>query len=987
MNLVRVSFRVASAVLSFIPHAVAQNIKASVAGLIVDPQGAGVPDALVTLRSLQTELAFTTVSDSMGRFRKPALDPGGYRLEVSKEGFTPYQSAPFELGLGDSYQFDAKLALGEFTTTVEVTADLPKVLQVDDTKQSRNFSAPEMNDLPNPGNGFAGRNFYVQALTTPGVSYSPLAHRPFAVSGQRPRNNNYMIDSIQVNDPSSGFIAGRGKTEQVVSQEAVQGMEVITHNYKAEYGRNSGSIVSLVSKQGSNDFHGSAYWYHLNSTLSARNFFESEKAKNRTNLAGFTAGGPIKANRAFFFGNYEVNNFRGDRVTNFRSLTPEQRAQAVPAVQPLVDLYPVSPTGSPIFATGIPAPTNQKTYMIRADIALTDSQNLMVRNNFTDNDSDLKNLAGFVGHHVVTGRRTQSFTAHHTYAASATVLNEFRAGYMRFSLFDDMINPLTIGEPAINGDIGFMIVPGLSPGGTLSFMGAQRAVNVFSLSDDVSWTLGSHTLKVGTSARQNRIDGGVVNNSFGGTIFFPNVNEFLAGRPLSYSRNVGSPLIGLRRNEWDAYIQDDWRIAPRLTLNLGLRYELYSSPTEMHNRINHDVRFPTDRNNFTPRVGFAWNVADKTVVRAGWGIFYNALEMDFIGLTRFNPPNIVTLSAFRPQLPNLLACGGEAVPSGVTIPDQGARTPYAQHYNFVIERELWNPRTTFTAGYVGTSGTKLARTRLPNGGENLAQELRPDPTVGMINRLETSGTSSYHALQAGLNQRFSDFTLKASYTYSKFIDDVSDLADSNTGHDREILPFSEMNLGLDRAVSDFDIPHSLSFSYIYRLPWMSTNPLLGDWSISGITTLQSGRPYTLYSGTDNLAGANNNRIFDIPGTLQRDSGSARPVSVVGGLDTALLLEPDTGQLGSIGRNTERRDSLFSWNIGVHKDLTLSEGVSLQIRGELFNIFNVTNFSEVDNVLGVQRSRAGQPVGFNQNFGSYTEAFAPRSAQVALRVVF
>ena len=168
---------------------------------------------------------------------------------------------------------------------------------------------------------------------------------------------------------------------------------------------------------------------------------------------------------------------------------------------------------------------------------------------------------------------------------------------------------------------------------------------------------------------------------------------------------------------------------------------------------------------------------------------------------------------------------------------------------------------------------------------------------------------------------------------------------------------------------------------------MSTNPLLGDWSISGITTLQSGRPYTLYSGTDNLAGANNNRIFDIPGTLQRDSGSARPVSVVGGLDTALLLEPDTGQLGSIGRNTERRDSLFSWNIGVHKDLTLSEGVSLQIRGELFNIFNVTNFSEVDNVLGVQRSRAGQPVGFNQNFGSYTEAFAPRSAQVALRVVF
>ncbi|HUG81723.1 MAG TPA: TonB-dependent receptor [Bryobacterales bacterium] len=987
MNRIRTSLLLAAVALSFIPHLAAQNIKASVGGVIVDPQGAGVPAALVTLRSLQTELAFTTVSDAAGRFHKPALDPGFYRLEVAKEGFAPYRSARFELGLGDSYRLDAHLTIGEFSTTVEVTADLLKVLQVDDTKQSRNFNAAEMNDLPNAGNGFAGRNFYVQALTTPGVSYSPLAHRPFAVSGQRPRNNNYMIDSVQVNDPSSGFIAGRGKTEQVVSQEAVQGMEVITHNYKAEYGRNSGSIVSLVSKQGSNDFHGSAYWYHLNSALSARNFFESAKAKNRTNLAGFTAGGPVKPNRAFFFGNYEINNFRGDRVTNFRSLTPKQRAQAVPAVQPLVDLYPLSPTASPVFATGIPAPTDQITYMIRADVALTDRQNLMIRNNFTNNDSDIKNLAGFVGHHVVTKRRTQSFTAHHTYAFSPAALNEFRAGYMRFTSFDDMIDPLAIGDPAINGEIGFMIVPGLSPGGALSFMGAQRAVNVFSLSDDVSWTLGSHTLKMGTSARQNRIDGGTVNNSFAGTIFFPNVNEFLAGRPLSYSRNVGNPLIGLRRNEWDAYTQDDWRISQRLTLNLGLRYELYSSPSEMHGRIAEDVRFPTDRNNFAPRLGLAWNVADKTVVRAGWGIFYNALEMSFVGLTAFNPPGIVTLSAFRPQMPDLLARASQAIPSGVTIPDQGSRTPYAQHYNVALERELWNRQTTLTAGYVGTSGTKLARTRLPNGGANMTQGLRPDQTAGMVNRLETSGTSSYNALQVGLNQRLSGFTFKAAYTHSKFMDDVSELADTNTGHDREILAFDEGNLNLDRALSDFDIPHSLSFSYIYRVPWMSRNRWLGGWSVSGITTMQAGRPYTLYSGTDNLTGANNNRIFDVTGTLRRDNSNPRPVQVIGGLDTALLLEPDPGQLGSIGRNTERRDSLYNWNVGIHKELAVSERLSVQIRGEMFNVFNVTNFSEVDNTLSVQRNQAGQPIGFNQNFGKYIEAFAPRSAQLTLRVVF
>ncbi len=299
----------------------AQNIKASVSGTVVDPQSRVVANAAVTVRDRDRDKTWTMTTSAAGRFQQAALDPGFYEVEVVSDGFALFRTEAFELNVGESPALTIELQVGDLTSEVVVLAT-PAALQLDDVKRGRIFDGVELNDLPNAGNGFAGRNFYVQALTTPGVAYSDLAHRPFAVNGQRPRNNNYMIDSVQVNDPNSGFIAGRGRTEQVVSQEAVAGMEVLTHNFKAEYGRNSGSVLSLVSKSGSNEFHGSAYWYHINSALGARNFFAAEKAKSRNNLAGFTLGGPVKKNKAFFFANVETNKERG---TTLRSSARSRR--------------------------------------------------------------------------------------------------------------------------------------------------------------------------------------------------------------------------------------------------------------------------------------------------------------------------------------------------------------------------------------------------------------------------------------------------------------------------------------------------------------------------------------------------------------------------------------------------------------------------------------------------------------------------------------
>ncbi len=514
-----------------VASAPAQNIKAAVSGVVVDSSGAAVGGAKVTVRNQGSQVEQTTVTSDAGRFHQPALDPGLYIVEAALEGFETTRTEPaMTLRVGENPELRIALELGVVVDTVEVSA-ASIALGESDNERSRSFDQAEMNDLPVAGNGFAGRNFYAQALTTPGVTFSELAHRPFAVNGQRPRNNNYMIDSIQVNDPNSGFIAGRGRTEQVVSQEAIAGMEVITHNFKAEYGRNSGSIVSLVSRGGAQRVPRQRLLVSHQPRARGREFFEADKAKNRNNLAGFTLGGPIQKNRTFFFGNFETNKERGDDVSTFRTLTADERARANPIVQPLVDLYPVSPTGSRIFAKGVPAPSDQYTYMFRLDTSLTDKQTLMVRNNFTDNASSIQNLAGFVGHHVETNRRTQSITAHHTYTPSPFVVNELRAGYMRFGQFDDFIEPLAIGDPTVHGEIGFMIVPGLSPGGTIGFMGAQVAVNLYSLSNDLSVTRGRHTIKFGSSLRQPRSDGGRVNNAFAGTIFFPSIKQLQAAAP------------------------------------------------------------------------------------------------------------------------------------------------------------------------------------------------------------------------------------------------------------------------------------------------------------------------------------------------------------------------------------------------------------------------------------------------------------------------
>lgn len=959
-----------------------QNIKGTISGIVVDQNGAVIPNAKVTIFDSLRGFSTNLQTDERGNFKFSALEPSTYELKVEAGGFSPTRVRNITVRVGEEVSIEIKLEVTTQSEIVEVSSsESSQRLQTEDAKLSRTFSTEEMNDLPVQA-GAQGRNFYAQARTAAGVAVTTQAHAPFAVAGNRPRSNNYLVDSVDNTDANTGLISGRGVTEQIISQEAIQSFEIITHNAKAEYGRNSGAIVNLVTKSGTNQFRGSVYWYHNNSALSARNFFDKEKPVNLSNLAGFTLGMPVIKDKFWIFGQWETFRVRGTNPSLYQGLTAAEKASANPVVAALVALYPtVSSNANRFITLGVPSSTDQYTYLLRTDWQISKAQRLMFRGSDTQSYRKSFGVGNIITSYAPGRRRTAGLTLQHTWLLSSNLVNEARVGYNRQVEHDDTENskPLFLGNPSVNGEIGLLRVTGLSTLGIPSYLNQFLFQNNTAVSNDLTWIRTNHTFKFGGSYRWVKVNGGNIDNTFRGVLVFNSIAQFLAGVPAVYTRNIGNPRLGLRRKEIAFYAQDDWKIRSNLTLNLGLRYEVFTAPREVDNKIPSQYLLKTDKNNFAPRFGFAWQILPKTVVRGGYGIYYNVLETSFLGLTRFNPPLIRNFTAVNPTFPNLLAAATAGLPSGLVIPSKDAKTPYSQHLSLGIEREIFNPQSTLSVAYVGTLGRKLSRTTRPNGGEQLPQNLRPNPNVGVVNLLETSANSSYNSLQVSYSQRFSDnLQIRVAYTWSKFIDEVSDLITSNTNLPRDATPFDESRRFLDRSVSNYDIPHILTFTYIYRLPFFRelnwTGKLLGGWTISGITTLRSGLPFTIYTGTNTPLGTNNQRPNAIPGSLIFTLGKATAISYASGF-TAASLRPAPNAYGTLGRNTVRTESVMDWNLSLQKDFRLDEKRKIQLRGEFFNIFNQTNFNQIDNVMT------------SPTFGKYTSAFDPRRVQIVVRLEF
>ncbi len=942
------------------PPGPGQSISPEITGTVLDPSGAPISAATVTAANTATGVASRTLTAESGLFRIGGLTPGTYDLTVRREGFQTRRVADIRLLAGQRWDEVMTLDLAAVSQEVTVRAEA-ETLNTVTTHGVRGgaLTSREASMLP-VLHGSRGRNFGVLMFGLGGVTPGRV-HAPFTANGNRPVGTlNLMVDSAEFNDVLQGSVMGRGTTEQPVSLETVESLEAQTSSFKAESGRASAAVVNLVTRSGGNEWRGSLYYLWQNSALNARNAMLAEKPPLRSHVPGMTLGGPLRRNRVFFFGGYEMpvrNTY--STSTRVQTLTAEQRERAVPRIRPLVDIFPLpNLEGTSLHAARVPNPQTLKSITGRIDAILTDRQRLSYRQTYLKSIGYKFTAIPAASRDSSNGNRLAALALDST--LSPRLLNQARLAYSIYINPQRMENPY-FGDPALHGLVGSLRVTGLTP--IVQFRtNAQLVTHNYSFSDDLSLLSGRHMLKGGLIARRIHANNATETN-FYGTMSFRSVNDFLAGHPLSYTINTGDPRLDLRAAEAGAYFQDDWRATRFLTLNLGLRYERFAVPTERHGRLA--ALYRPDADNFAPRFGFAWNLGDaaKSVLRGGYGIYYNPLLLNMIGDTRFAPPLVSSLTVANPSLPPDLSRASLGL--NRTVLDPAIRNPFVQNWNLTIERAFARSAVV-SAAYVGTKADSLARARLPNGGANLAQTARPDPSAGVITRYESSASSNYHSLQLTARGAWSNgLVFRSAYTFGKSLDNASAYADA---------PLSENDLRLDRGVSDFNIAQLFNAHVLYPLPWLSRHRWLGGWQVSALFTAQSGRVYSILANTNNLQGTLNNRILNRPGAILRGGPGHRPLALAPGVLPASL-QPPAGVLGTIGRNSETAPALADFHAALMKNFRLSERATCEFRVESFNLLNRVNYDP-------PISNIADPL-----FGTAQGAGDPRQFQLSLRVRF
>lgn len=944
--------------------AFAQGVTSTLTGTVLDPSEKAISGAAIKIVAKASALALSTVSNDAGLFRFNALPTGIYTLTVEREGFRPYQLAEFEMVSGQEVAKQVKLELGTVAEGVTVVAELPEIQRVaSNGVRGTSYSPFEVDNIPMLTGG-QGRSFRALSYQIPGVGFARAAHAPFTVNGNRPIGAvNTMVDQAEYNDPVSGNLLGRGITEQPVSMETVEAFEMQTSNFKAEFGRASGAVVNLVTKQGGNDWHGSLYHIFQNDKFNARNTTIPQKTPLRLNMPGVTIGGPILKNKLFFFGGYELNVRNDYRFSNtIVTLTEAERARAVPAVRPLLQYYPLpNITGTNLNSANIPSPVTTATGIGRLDYQISDKHRVGGRVNWVNaiGPTYARLYAGYGDQENRSMSGVLSFDS----SLSSRFFNQARATYSTYYARVEPFFP-SLGDPAVNGQVGTVIVTGLQALGTFIPPTFTRFHN-YTASDDFTYSTGRHIIKTGAIFRDIQYNS-TSDRNFNGTLVFPAIQLLLIGQPAVYSRATGISRIDQRNTEWGWYAQDDWKLAPGVTLNLGVRYEYYGVPREKFSRLRQ--RYARDTNNIAPRFGFAWDIANKgtTILRGGYGFFYSPLQMDFIAQSRFAPPLVSTFTRPAARFPDLLA--GAFPSSDAYVVDTNLRNPYVQNWNLTVERQLWNKATVLSVAYVGNRGLKLPRTSRPNLGDNLPPGTpRPDPTRGVVSYLTAGASSNYHSFQTSFRSNLGRrLSLRGAYTFSRAIDIATDAA---------FLPVDERNWGLDRAVSDTNQPHLLTSYTVYSLPFFDKNKWLGGWQVVGLVFARSGTPFSLLSNTVNPFGTINNRIDNVPGTIDRTRRGSRWFSLAPGVPPSAV-QPAAGRVGTLGRNTEREPNFADFSIALHKDFNFTERWRAEFRAEAFNAVNRVNW------LSPVSTLANPAL-----FGQILNANDPRQFQLMLKVMF
>jgi hypothetical protein len=1059
-----------------------QNIRSTVMGRVTDGTSASVPGASITITNLDTNQKRSVTTAATGDYVIPQLEPGPYTLVAEREGFRREITKRIVLETGQDFRVDISLKLGTVSETIEVEATAP-LLNADNSNIGGVVEQRKIVELP-----LNGRNYLqlavLQPNVLPAVQGSANANRGgLNIAGASEVSNLYVKDGIDNNSASDG-------ASHTPILDTVREFKVMTGTYSAEYGRASGAQVMVTTKSGGNDLHGSMWEFHRNSAFDARNFFAPSKPPFRRNQFGAVAGGRLRRDKTFFFLGYE-GQLRGQqdssratlpnaalRSGDFSGLSgairdprngntpfPGNRIPAAslsPQGVGLLSLYPLpNTTGTQNFNVSAATKNEAHQFMTRGDHRFSEKDSAYLVYEWQDSGG-LSPLAGvgLPGYGTLGSSGTQHAVANWTHIFSPQLIAEVRAGYSRLKVLNlqedynvDVVSKLGIlgltdvGKTPFNNGAPRVSLTGYAGigGGTSQPQG--RGENTYHYVATMTYIRGTHTFKMGgdyfrflfnsfntsTGRGSFNFDGRYTGNS---------VADLLLGFPFQASRALGEPFHNAVLTSSGAYFQDDWKLNARLTLNLGIRYELYPALTERVNKlssfdpstntlivagdreaflsptgavlmraragIGRQV-FDTDYNNFAPRVGLAYRPANagKTVIRAGAGLFYD-IQMVGNGITPlsrsspfreaqqagpFSPPFLTNLR----DMFNLTT--STPVAPGI---QRDIRTAYIGQYSFGVQHELAR-NLVLDVTYMGSAGRKLPvglniNQALPGTGTVASR--RPYRGWGGITGgyIMAMGNSNFNSMAVRLERRLSEgLSFLTSYAWSKSLDYTPGVATDDAA--APAFAQNARDLRAERGVSTFHTPHRFVMSPVYSLPFgkMVSNrfakAVISGWQTTGIFTWQAGRPFTITSGRDESntdGGADRpNAIGDWRVADPTPSRWFNPCTLLANGTRRNCAPGDTpawqvnavGTFGNVGRTTMRGAQAVNVDLGIYRRIPITERISAQFRGEVFNVANRATF-----LLPIGSSSAAA---FGQITGAVSSGDfgAQRQFQLALKLVF
>lgn len=923
---------------------------ASVSGRVVDPQGAAVSGAHVSATETDTDVTTETTTDEAGRFRFAYLKVGPYDIGVHADGFAA-SARHLRLTLGSAFNLSIGLSVASLDTRVTVSADA-SVLDTARSQIAGTVPQAEIASLP-----MNGRNFLDLALLIPGVAptntgstqlfaeTSAVPGQGLSINSQRNLSNGFIVDGLSANDDAAGL------SGIPYGVDAIDQLQVVTSGGQAELGRALGGYVNVVTRSGTNDVHGTAYGFFRDDSLNAANALSRTTLPMDQQQFGGSLGGPILKNRTFYFANVE------QRLLDQSGLTTISPAN-VSAINATLNAagYP----GQPVTTGVYPNPVHSVNLLAKVDHQIGNGDQLTMRYGLYHVTSDHSRGAGGLNAPSASAGLDDvdhSVAAGNTWTLSPTTVNETRAQFAYGDLTAPPADPI---GPAVS-------IAGVASFGTSSGSPTARVNRMVQAVDNLTHQAGAHALRAGVDFLFND-DTITYPRSSRGSYAFSSMASFLAGSYSGFTQTFGNPVVSQTNPNVGIYAQDEWRARPGLTLNLGLRYDL-----QFLDAVG------TDRNNVSPRAGFAWapSAGSDLVIRGSAGLFFDRVPLRPVANAILSAGNTTDVARLQqPSLSNLIPTqAGAPVFPGIlparvltttlvdfTTMDPHLQNAYSTQAGLEVERSIGRGRTV-SLGYQYVRGEHLLMSINQNvpacvaGGTN--NGCRPISIYRNNNQYSSAGTSTYHGLHASLVQRAGDWSsLRVTYTLSKSMNDAGEFFFSS--------PIDPTDVGRDWGRSDDDQRHRLVIDGTLNSP---TSPATTAWQhvthgfqVSGLLQFYSAMPFNIVSGVANMQGT-----------------TSRPLAT-GAPSTPNV---DVRAATFIPRNAGIGSDFFTLNMRVTRTFRLAGGVKAEALAEIFNLTNRVN----DLTRNATWGAGSYPANPVATFDQVTAVGDPRTVQLGVRLTF